>query len=74
MGAAATTTKVTKTLEVPGAILASDIRPNSSTTEPPPLPIGSPTHHNQQMRSRTLPRVRAQWRRTRRYCGLEMHA
>ena len=54
MGAAATTSKVAKTLEVRGAILAYDIRPNSSTTEPPLLPIGSPTHHNQQMRSRTL--------------------
>ena len=34
--------RTTMTLEVPGAILAYDVRPNNSTTEPPLLLIGSP--------------------------------
>jgi hypothetical protein len=39
---ASTTAIITKTLEVPGAILTYDIRKNDTTTEPPLLLIGSP--------------------------------
>jgi len=43
MTATATTTNMTTTtLEVPGAVLTYDIRPNAETTEPPLLLIGSP--------------------------------
>ncbi len=36
------TTSTTRTLNVPGAVLTYDIRPNDTTTEPPLLIIGSP--------------------------------
>ena len=36
------TTSPTRTLDVPGALLTYDLRPNETTTEPPLLIIGSP--------------------------------
>ncbi len=36
------TTSTTRTLDVPGAVLTYDLRPNETTTEPPLLIIGSP--------------------------------
>ena len=42
MTATTPTTIQTRTLEVPGATLTYDVRPNATTTEPPLLLIGSP--------------------------------
>ena len=39
---ATATEPITRTLEVPGATLTYDVRPNDQTTEPPLFLIGSP--------------------------------